>query len=81
MEELMIDHTQAIQILKTMLVYERRGYERAQSKRRRMRPSERAMTLAHYAMNIEALEFAITNLEATKPLQSKLVEMLANDQT
>jgi hypothetical protein len=38
-------------------------HKAAGSKRRKLRPSERAMALAHYQMNLEALRFAIGALK------------------
>jgi hypothetical protein len=54
---------QHIQRLKTMRADCQRFLESAKSKRRRMRPSERAMTIASYAMEIEALDYAIRELQ------------------
>jgi hypothetical protein len=51
-----------IRRLEGILNDEMRFENAAYSKRRRMRPSERAMTVAHYQMNIRALQEAIVRL-------------------
>jgi hypothetical protein len=53
----------AIERLKELRRDALRHTEMAESKRRKMRPSERAMTIAHYMMTIEALNYAIKRLE------------------
>lgn len=53
---------QYLSTLRNMLRDEERYYKLAQNKRRKLTPSERAMTLAHYAMNIEALKWALERL-------------------
>lgn len=60
-----LDRIQVIQLLKTMKAYERQHLDKLKrAKKRGIRPSERAMGMAHYAMNMEALEYAINSLES-----------------
>ena len=54
---------QCLNTIKNIRKDQLRYIELAKSKKRRMRPSERAMAIASLQMDVEALDWAISHLE------------------